>query len=80
MGCLGAEFFPVVSVVADEVGDFTKSLVRYWHVFGMKGEIVLMFDELRGWWGRVVGLRWWRARFLNVGQLLQMGGGVSSFL
>ena len=46
MGCLGAEFFPVVSVVADEVGDFTKSLVRYGHVFGMKGEIVLMFDEL----------------------------------
>jgi hypothetical protein len=46
MGCLGAEFFPVVSVVADEVGDFTKSLVLYGHVFGMKGEIVLMFDEL----------------------------------
>ena len=32
MGCLGAEFVPVVSVVADEVGDFTKSLVRYRHV------------------------------------------------
>jgi hypothetical protein len=37
MGCLGAEFFPVVSVVADVVGDFTKSLVQYGHVFGMKG-------------------------------------------
>ncbi len=28
MGCLGAEFVPVVSVVADEVGDFTESLIR----------------------------------------------------
>ena len=28
----GAEFVPVVSIVADEVGDFTKSLVRYGHV------------------------------------------------
>ena len=56
MGCLvGAEFVPVVSVVADKVGDFTKSLVRYGHVFGMKGEIVLMFDDLWRWWGRVVG-------------------------
>ena len=30
--CPGAEFFPVVSVVADEVGDFTKSLVGHGHV------------------------------------------------
>ena len=29
---LGAEFFPVVSIVVDEVGDFTKSLVLYGHV------------------------------------------------
>ena len=28
IGCLGAEFVPVVSVVADEVGDFTESLIR----------------------------------------------------
>ena len=28
MGCLGAEFVPVVSVVTDEVGDFTKGLIR----------------------------------------------------
>ncbi len=28
MGCLGAELIPVVSVVADEVGDFTESLIR----------------------------------------------------
>ena len=33
MGCLvGAEFVPVVSVVADKVGDFMKSLVQYGHV------------------------------------------------
>ena len=28
MGYLGAEFVPVVSVVADEVGDFTEGLIR----------------------------------------------------
>ncbi len=28
MGCLGAEFVPVISVVADELGDFTESLIR----------------------------------------------------
>jgi hypothetical protein len=28
MGCLGAEFIPVVSIVADEVGDFTESLIQ----------------------------------------------------
>ena len=29
MGCLGAKFIPVVSVVAeDEVGDFTEGLIR----------------------------------------------------
>jgi hypothetical protein len=28
MGCLGAKFVPVISVVADEVGDFTESLIQ----------------------------------------------------
>ena len=28
-GCVGAKLIPVVTVVADEVGDFAKSLVRY---------------------------------------------------
>jgi hypothetical protein len=32
VGCPGAGFFPVLSVVADEVGDFTKSLVGHGHV------------------------------------------------
>jgi len=55
VGCLGAEFFPVVSVVADEVCDFTKKIGRTRAYLGMKGEIVLMFDDLWRWWGRVVG-------------------------
>ena len=28
MGCLGAEFVPVVSFVANEVGDFTEGLIQ----------------------------------------------------
>ena len=28
-GCVGAEFVPVVAVVADEVGDFTEGFVGY---------------------------------------------------
>jgi hypothetical protein len=28
-GCVGAEFVPVVAVVADEVGDFAESFVGY---------------------------------------------------
>ena len=28
-GCVGAEFIPIVTIVADEVGDFSESLVRY---------------------------------------------------
>jgi hypothetical protein len=28
MGCLGEEFVPVVSIVADEVGDLAESLMR----------------------------------------------------
>ena len=28
-GCVGGEFIPIVAIVADEVGDFTKSLVHY---------------------------------------------------
>ncbi len=28
MDCLGEEFVPVVSVVADEVGDFMESLIQ----------------------------------------------------
>ncbi len=28
MGCVGAEFVPVVAIVADEVGDLTESLVQ----------------------------------------------------
>ena len=27
--CIGAEFMLVVTIVADEVGDFTEGLVRY---------------------------------------------------
>ncbi len=28
LSCVGAEFVPVIAVVADEVGDLTESLVR----------------------------------------------------
>ncbi len=28
MGCVGAEFVPVIAVVANEVGDLTEGLVR----------------------------------------------------
>ena len=28
-GCVGAEFVPVVTIVADEVGDFAEGLVGY---------------------------------------------------
>jgi len=43
-GCIGAEFMPVITVVADEVGDFTEGLVRYGvlegHVSGIGGELI----------------------------------------
>ena len=29
VGCIGAKFMPVITVVADEVGDFAEGLVRY---------------------------------------------------
>jgi hypothetical protein len=41
VGCIGAKFVPVITVVADEVGDFAEGLVRYGvlerHVSGMWG-------------------------------------------
>ena len=59
VSCLGAEFIPVVSIVADEVGDFAEGLIRdsllEGHVFGMGG-VVLMMMNYEG--GRVVVL-WW---------------------
>ena len=48
MGCLGAEFVPVVSVVADEVGDFTEGLIRDsllgGHVLVWWGVVLMMVD------------------------------------
>ena len=59
VSCLGAEFVPVVSIVADEVGDFVEGLIQdgllEGHVFGM-GEVVLMMMNYEG--GGVVVL-WW---------------------
>ena len=41
-GCVGAEFITIVTIVADKVGDFAESLVRYdvWegHGSGMGGD------------------------------------------
>ena len=41
-GCVDAEFIPIVTIVADEVGDFAESLVHYdvWkgHGSGMGGD------------------------------------------
>ena len=49
--CVDAEFVPVITVVADEIGDFAKGLVCHdvleWHGSGAVG-----------WWcGRFVGVR-----------------------
>ncbi len=66
MGCIGAEFMPVITVVADEVDDFVEGLVRYGvlegHVSGMGGELSSGSGGGSGggfwrWWGRFVAHR-----------------------
>ena len=57
---VGAEFIPIVTIVADEAGDFTESLVRYdvWegHGSGMGcfGSVLLLKEDFL--WG--VGVGW----------------------
>jgi hypothetical protein len=58
MCCLGAEFIPVVSVVVDEVGAFTESLIRDGVLEGhvlVWGVVLIMMDYEGGgvvvlWW------------------------------
>ena len=51
MGRVGAEFIPIITIVADEVGDFVESLVRYdmWegHGSGMGcfGSVLLLKED-----------------------------------
>ena len=53
-GCVGAEFIPIVTIVADEVGDFAESLVCYdvWegHHSGMGcfGSVLLLKEDFCG--------------------------------
>ena len=55
VGCFGAEFFPVISVVADEVGDFTEGLIQDGllggHVLVWRGVVFDddMITEVVGW-------------------------------
>ena len=46
MGCLGAEFIPVVSIVANEVGDLTEGLIRCWRSMFWYGGGSVDDDEL----------------------------------
>ena len=49
-GCIGAEFMPVITVVADEIGDFAEGLVRYDVLEGhgsVMGGILVVAGDIR---------------------------------